>query len=170
MALARAARSVVVTSLSGWRAMSTQISNYHVPIVIETTSKGERGFDIYSRLLRDRIISVHGPIDDHMSNLVVAQLLFLESENPEKPVRFYIPPSCCDTCCAEVTWSAPSRLNKRNVFYTNLRQKYPCIHVLRAGSQLAKQMLYFTIFLQLSQQRNQHVYLPVLKVASAEPF
>ena len=60
---------------------------YPVPMVIETTSRGERGFDIYSRLLRDRIISVHGPIDDHMSNLVVAQLLYLESENPEKSVR-----------------------------------------------------------------------------------
>lgn len=90
MALARAAlyRSrAFVTSLSGWRASSS----YHVPIVIETTSKGERGFDIYSRLLRDRIISVHGPIDDHMSNLVVAQLLFLESENPEKPVGLHPP-------------------------------------------------------------------------------
>ena len=62
-------------------------SYYPVPMVIETTSRGERGFDIYSRLLRDRIISVHGPIDDHMSNLVVAQLLYLESENPEKAVR-----------------------------------------------------------------------------------
>ncbi len=62
-------------------------SYYPVPMVIETTSRGERGFDIYSRLLRDRIVSVHGPIDDHMSNLVVAQLLYLESENPEKAVR-----------------------------------------------------------------------------------
>ncbi len=69
----------------GWRGVST--SYYPVPMVIETTSRGERGFDIYSRLLRDRIISVHGPIDDHMSNLVVAQLLYLESENPEKSVR-----------------------------------------------------------------------------------
>ena len=68
----------------GWRSVS---SYYPVPMVIETTSRGERGFDIYSRLLRDRIISVHGPIDDHMSNLVVAQLLYLESENPEKAVR-----------------------------------------------------------------------------------
>ena len=69
---------------AGWRGVS---SYYPVPMVIETTSRGERGFDIYSRLLRDRIISVHGPIDDHMSNLVVAQLLYLESENPEKAVR-----------------------------------------------------------------------------------
>ena len=69
---------------AGWRGVS---SYYPVPMVIETTSRGERGFDIYSRLLRDRIVSVHGPIDDHMSNLVVAQLLYLESENPEKAVR-----------------------------------------------------------------------------------
>ena len=71
-------------SAAGSRGVS---SYYPVPMVIETTSRGERGFDIYSRLLRDRIISVHGPIDDHMSNLVVAQLLYLESENPEKAVR-----------------------------------------------------------------------------------
>ena len=57
-----------------------------VPMVIETTSRGERAFDIYSRLLRERIVCVNGAIDDHMSNLVVAQLLYLESENPEKPV------------------------------------------------------------------------------------
>jgi ATP-dependent Clp protease, protease subunit len=58
-----------------------------VPMVIESTSRGERGLDIYSRLLRERIICLNGPIDDHTSNLVVAQLLFLESENPEKSVR-----------------------------------------------------------------------------------
>ena len=57
-----------------------------VPMVIESTSRGERGMDIYSRLLRERIVCVNGPNDDHMSNLIVAQLLFLESENPEKPV------------------------------------------------------------------------------------
>ncbi len=57
-----------------------------VPVVIEKTVRGERSFDIYSRLLRERIISLNGTIDDHTSNLVVAQLLYLESENPEKPV------------------------------------------------------------------------------------
>ncbi|PSC73393.1 ATP-dependent Clp protease proteolytic subunit [Micractinium conductrix] len=61
-----------------------------VPVVIESTSRGERAFDIYSRLLRERIVCVNGPIDDHMSNLVVAQLLYLESENPEKPISLYI--------------------------------------------------------------------------------
>jgi ATP-dependent Clp protease protease subunit len=60
-----------------------------VPMVIESTSRGERGMDIYSRLLRERIVCVNGPIDDHMSNLIVAQLLFLESENPEKPVSYW---------------------------------------------------------------------------------
>jgi hypothetical protein len=57
-----------------------------VPMVIESTPRGERAFDIYSRLLRERIVMVNGPIDDHIGNLIVAQLLFLESEHPEKPV------------------------------------------------------------------------------------
>lgn len=57
-----------------------------VPMVIESTSRGERGMDIYSRLLRERIVCVNGPIDDHSANLVVAQLLYLESENPDKAV------------------------------------------------------------------------------------
>lgn len=57
-----------------------------VPMVVESTSRGERGMDIYSRLLRERVVCLNGPIDDHISNLVVAQLLFLESENPNKPV------------------------------------------------------------------------------------
>ncbi|EFN56134.1 hypothetical protein CHLNCDRAFT_56121 [Chlorella variabilis] len=61
-----------------------------VPVVIESTSRGERAFDIYSRLLRERIVCVNGPIDDHLSNLIVAQLLYLESENPEKPISLYI--------------------------------------------------------------------------------
>ena len=80
---------------AGWRGVS---SYYPVPMVIETTSRGERGFDIYSRLLRDRIVSVHGPIDDHMSNLVVAQLLYLESENPEKAVRRVMMIRCLAGC------------------------------------------------------------------------
>ncbi|PRW44912.1 ATP-dependent Clp protease proteolytic subunit [Chlorella sorokiniana] len=61
-----------------------------VPMVIESTSRGERAFDIYSRLLRERIVCVNGPIDDNSANLVVAQLLFLESEQPEKPISMYI--------------------------------------------------------------------------------
>lgn len=61
-----------------------------VPMVVEQSSRGERAYDIYSRLLKDRIIFVVGPIEEHMANLVVAQLLFLESENPEKDIHLYI--------------------------------------------------------------------------------
>jgi ATP-dependent Clp protease protease subunit len=61
-----------------------------VPMVVEQTARGERGYDIYSRLLKDRIVFVVGPIDDHMANLIVAQLLFLESENPDKDISLYI--------------------------------------------------------------------------------
>ena len=61
-----------------------------VPMVIEQTSRGERSFDIYSRLLKERVIFIVGPIEDQMANLVVAQLLFLESENPDKDVHLYI--------------------------------------------------------------------------------
>jgi len=61
-----------------------------IPMVVEQTPRGERAFDIYSRLLKERIIFLSGPIDDYISNLVVAQLLFLESENPEKDISIYI--------------------------------------------------------------------------------
>lgn len=61
-----------------------------VPMVIESTSKGERAFDIYSRLLKERVIMLNGPIEDHMANLVVAQLLFLESENTDKDINLFI--------------------------------------------------------------------------------
>jgi ATP-dependent Clp protease protease subunit len=61
-----------------------------VPIVVEQTARGERSFDIYSRLLKERVVFIVGPVEDHMANLVVAQLLFLESENPDKDVHLYI--------------------------------------------------------------------------------
>jgi ATP-dependent Clp protease protease subunit len=61
-----------------------------VPIVIEQSARGERAFDIYSRLLKERVIFLVGPVEDYMANLVVAQLLFLESENPDKDVHLYI--------------------------------------------------------------------------------
>ena len=61
-----------------------------VPIVLEQTSKGERSYDIYSRLLRDRIIMLDGEVTQHSASLVVAQMLFLESEDPKKPISFYI--------------------------------------------------------------------------------
>nr|WP_246038923.1 ATP-dependent Clp endopeptidase proteolytic subunit ClpP [Peristeroidobacter soli] len=61
-----------------------------VPMVVEQTARGERAYDIYSRLLKERVIFIVGPIEDHMANLVVAQLLFLESENPDKDISLYI--------------------------------------------------------------------------------
>ncbi len=61
-----------------------------VPMVVEQTSRGERAYDIYSRLLKERVIFLVGPVEDHVANLVVAQLLFLESENPDKDIHFYI--------------------------------------------------------------------------------
>jgi ATP-dependent Clp protease, protease subunit len=65
-------------------------ANYLIPQVIENTSRGERGFDIYSRLLRERIVFLTGPVDDHVASVVVAQLLFLEAENPKKEISMYI--------------------------------------------------------------------------------
>jgi ATP-dependent Clp protease protease subunit len=61
-----------------------------IPMVIETTSKGERAYDIYSRLLKERIVMLNGPVEDHMANSIVAQLLFLESENPNKDIALFI--------------------------------------------------------------------------------
>ena len=65
-------------------------SNGLVPMVVEQTARGERSFDIYSRLLKERVIFLVGQVEDHMANLVVAQLLFLESENPDKDIHLYI--------------------------------------------------------------------------------
>jgi ATP-dependent Clp protease protease subunit len=69
--------------------MKERIMNL-VPIVVEQTSRGERSYDIYSRLLKERVIFVVGEVEDHMANLIVAQLLFLESENPDKDISLYI--------------------------------------------------------------------------------
>jgi ATP-dependent Clp protease protease subunit len=66
------------------------INNNLVPMVVESTSRGERAFDIYSRLLKERIIFLTGPIDDNLSNVIVAQLLFLESEDPKSDISLYI--------------------------------------------------------------------------------
>tara|TARA_Y100000768_G_scaffold358526_1_gene314406 strand:- start:4233 stop:4832 length:600 start_codon:yes stop_codon:yes gene_type:complete len=68
----------------------SNIENNLVPMVVESTSRGERAFDIYSRLLKERIIFLTGPIDDNLSNLIVAQLLFLESEDPKADISLYI--------------------------------------------------------------------------------
>ncbi len=67
-----------------------EIHNQLVPMVVEQTARGERAYDIYSRLLKERVIFLVGPVEDHMANLIVAQLLFLESENPDKDIHLYI--------------------------------------------------------------------------------
>ncbi len=66
------------------------VQNALVPIVVEQTSRGERSYDIYSRLLKERLIFLVGQVEDHMANLIVAQMLFLESENPDKDIHLYI--------------------------------------------------------------------------------
>lgn len=68
----------------------SDISMNLVPMVVEQTARGERAYDIYSRLLKDRVVFIVGPVEDHMANLAVAQLLYLESENPEKDIHLYI--------------------------------------------------------------------------------
>ena len=68
----------------------TDTSMNLVPMVVEQTARGERAYDIYSRLLKDRLIFIVGPVEDHMANLIVAQLMFLESENPDKDIALYI--------------------------------------------------------------------------------
>jgi ATP-dependent Clp protease protease subunit len=79
---------VMINTFSANTADSIQ--NALVPIVVEQTSRGERSYDIYSRLLKERVIFLVGPVEDQMANLVVAQLLFLESENPDKDIHLYI--------------------------------------------------------------------------------
>jgi len=71
--------------------MKTEIRGLNlVPMVVEQTSRGERAYDIYSRLLKERVVFLVGPVDDHTANVVVAQMLYLESENPEKDINLYI--------------------------------------------------------------------------------
>lgn len=72
------------------KSQSSVINSGLVPMVIEQTARGERSFDIYSRLLKERVIFLVGPVEDYMANLVVAQLLFLEAENPDKDIHLYI--------------------------------------------------------------------------------
>lgn len=77
-------------NLNGINSMSPQAAGGLVPIVVEQTARGERSYDIYSRLLKERVIFLVGQVEDYMANLVVAQLLFLESENPDKDIHLYI--------------------------------------------------------------------------------
>lgn len=72
------------------KSASATVENALVPMVVEQTARGERSYDIYSRLLKERIIFLVGPVEDYMANLVVAQLLFLEAENPDKDIHLYI--------------------------------------------------------------------------------
>lgn len=94
-------RACAAASTAGWTgqnlwqgapAACSEARRYfnYIPVVIDATSRGERAYDIYSRLLKERIICVNGPIDDNTSNVVAAQLLFLESQHPEKPINMYI--------------------------------------------------------------------------------
>lgn len=71
--------------------ISNEITDLNlIPIVVEQSARGERSYDIYSRLLKERVVFLVGPVDDHVANVIVAQLLFLESENPDKDISFYI--------------------------------------------------------------------------------
>lgn len=81
--------SSIMTGSKSLEDMRTKAAGL-VPMVVEQTSRGERAFDIFSRLLKERVIFITGPIEDYMANLVVAQLLFLESENPDKDIHMYI--------------------------------------------------------------------------------
>jgi ATP-dependent Clp protease, protease subunit len=79
----------MTTSTTGYSALDTQMLGM-VPMVIEQSGRGERAYDIYSRLLKERVIFLVGPVNDHTANLIVAQMLFLESENPDKDISLYI--------------------------------------------------------------------------------
>ena len=97
----------------------TAVRNYTVPIVVEQGTMGERSFDIFSRLLRERIICVHGEVTDTMASLVTAQLLFLESEQPEKPVYMYInSPHISDSASEARLRANGSRLRRKPRYMT----------------------------------------------------
>src|SRR5436305_11656564 len=91
-----------------------------IPNVIETTSRGERAYDIYSRLLRDRIIFIGNPIDDDIANLVIAQLLFLDSEDPDKEISIYIN-------------SPGGSLSAGMAIYDNMSYVHPTVSTLCTG-------------------------------------
>jgi len=105
-----------------------------IPMVIEHSPKGERAFDIYSRLLRERIICLNGPIDDHTSNLVVAQLLFLESEHPDKPVLSLF---CTSTDPVQISMyiNSPGGVVTAGLaIYDTMQVPHDCTHDVIAGS------------------------------------
>src|SRR2546421_7200798 len=91
-----------------------------IPMVVEQTSRGERAYDIYSRLLKDNVIFLGQPIDDTVSNLIIAQLLFLEAENPEKDISLYI--------------NSPSgSITARLAVFDTMQYVKPRIHTIRIG-------------------------------------
>ena len=102
-----------------------EILNNLVPMVVEQTSRGERAYDIYSRLLKERIIFMVGPVEDHSANLIVAQLLFLESENPPKtflrhPQDIHNSVFCCAT--PPTTLQRPAKAVQRSAILQCLQQ------------------------------------------------
>ena len=97
MALNRTIAAATFMAQSQWGPAMTRdrdplevYNNYYVPMVVEQSARGERGYDIWSRLLKERIIFLNGPIEDNVAGLVCAQLLYLEAENPTKDISFYI--------------------------------------------------------------------------------
>src|SRR5438876_8424492 len=88
--MGRATYNDAMDGTAGWRGMSSNVMGYMVPMVVESTNRGERAYDIYSLLLKERIVFLGTGIDDHVANLTIAQLLFLEREDPEKDIQMYI--------------------------------------------------------------------------------
>ena len=119
---------IAFSPLSTLRSCSSWRSPPHsalVPIVVEQTGRGERSYDIYSRLLKDRIICLMGPVDDYISSLVVAQLLFLQSESSKKPIHMYINSPGGEHEYALITYAKCTRTNspqrKRHCWAGDLR-------------------------------------------------
>lgn len=88
--ISRAGANLVATSRARWGTTTPSRCYSLIPMVIEHSSRGERAYDIFSRLLKERIVCINGPINDDTAHVVVAQLLFLESENPSKPINMYL--------------------------------------------------------------------------------
>lgn len=86
----RTKKNMIYTPQNSLNLQNSSVDNALVPMVVEQTAKGERSYDIYSRLLKENVIFLVGQVEDHMANLIVAQLLFLEAENPEKDIYLYI--------------------------------------------------------------------------------
>ncbi len=130
----------------------TEVGNNLVPVVIEQTSRGERSFDIYSRLLKDRIVFVGTPIDDMVANLVMAQLLHLESEDPEKDINMYIN-------------SPGGAIEAGFAVYDTMQYIKPDVSTICMG-----QAASFAAFLLLAGARGKRYALPHARVLMHQPF